>query len=432
MAEAAGILFEIKISEANLKKILNKSVAIFLPDEYKIDEQEILGKQKLIYFFTSLLYSCENSSANIFLFNYEGEKLFCAYILNYYTDIILKPFEKLLTLFAQNKDIESKDTAIITSIYPDVEHGYSIEKGKLTKITNSKINNNVVQHLIDKMWSFRVKNDFPEPKKALRKRTYFYKPLKSAYKRYLKQIEEIEKPAKIARATKEDPYHLFDEFYAYDNKVFEISSYGTVEVPKADPLTFRCVTNRPPCFYADKNIVFEEKNEFEESIINEKPYFKHIKKYFKIIDGIDGSTFNYVKDRWETIFWKDKKHVFIYSKKRFLFFSIYGEEQLIRLNNADVKTFEQLSFGFGKDKNNIYYCGKIMDIDNKNYIINKNGFIYDDKNVYHFTNNLNLDGKTFKVIKYESETNPFLGVFILEDKNGQYEYEHTCEFTGFR
>lgn len=422
MAEAAGILFEIQISEPNLKKLLNKRVDIFLPDEYKIDEQETLSKQKLIYFFTSLLYSCENSSANIFLFNYENEKLFCAYILNYYTGTILKPFEKLLTLFAQNKDTVSKDIAVITSIYPDVEHGYSIEKGKLTKIANSKINNNVVQHLIDKMWSFRVKNDFPEPQKALRKRTYFYKPLKSAYKRYLKQIEEIEKPAKIARATKENPYHLFDEFYAYDNKVFEISSYGKAEVPKADPLTFRRITNRGlPEFYADKNVAFEEKNVFEERIINGKPYFKLIRKYYKIIDGIDGSTFNYVKDRWETVFWKDKNHIFIYDDKK-----------LISLKNADVKTFEYLGFGFGKDKNNTYCLDQVIDIDNKNYTLNINGFIYDDKNVYYYHNNLNLDGKTFKVIEYENGTNPFLGIFVLEDKNGQYGYEHTHEFTGFR
>ena len=42
MAEAKGILFEIQISEPSLKKLLNKSVDIILPDECRIDEQEVL------------------------------------------------------------------------------------------------------------------------------------------------------------------------------------------------------------------------------------------------------------------------------------------------------------------------------------------------------------------------------------------------------
>ncbi len=226
----------------------------------------------------------------------------------------------------------------------------------------------------------------------------------------------------MAIATKENPYHLFDEFYTYDNRVFEISSYGKIEVSTANPLTFRCVINRGiPVLYADNNAVFEQKNVYEEEIINDKSYFKLIKKYYKIIDGIDGNTFNCIKDRWETVFWKDKNNIFTYADKK-----------LIHLKNADVKTFEYLGFNLGKDKNNIYYLNQIINIDSKNYTLNINGFIYDDKNVYHYNNNLNLDGKTFKVIEYANKTNPFLGVFILEDKNGQYKYEHTHKFTGFR
>lgn len=100
---------------------------------------------------------------------------------------------------------------------------------------------------------------------------------------------------------------------------------------------------------------------------------------------------------------------------------------MTKLEQADSKTFEYLDFCFGKDLNHIFYLDKVIPIDRNNFILDKNGFIYDDKNIVHFQHQILIDVKTFKVIEYQSSSNPFIGTFILEDKNGQYEYNRNSK-----
>ena len=109
----------------------------------------------------------------------------------------------------------------------------------------------------------------------------------------------------------------------------------------------------------------------------------------------------------EYLFTKDKNH-------------IYLEEKV--LLEADVRTFKVIDFAYGKDKSNVYYRDKIIPINPTEYKIDKHGFIRDKNNIFHYEEKIEMNAITFKVLKYENDVNPFIGVFVLEDKNGIYEY----------
>ena len=404
MAEPTGIFIEIEIDEKSIKKMLN----------HKFEKASY--NKKLGYYFCELLHNCDTSNpAAVFIFNYNlnTKKCFIAYLLNHFEKSLIEPFTDVLQIISVLKNPEITEYAIVSSIFPEVLEAFKLTNSKVEKI-DKNLPIEIVNNLTDKFWSFSKNNSFPEPKEALNKRNYFYKTFKNYYKKYLAYIEEVERPNKIAQATKENPYHLFDNFYTYNNKVFDYKTYTkqVLELPQADPITFRNVAG----IKADKNFVFNIK-----LAPNSPPKTSKVGTYIMnnpnsiwewiIVDGIDGNSFNYVKEKWDTVYWKDKNAVFIYEN-----------QELIKLEEADSKTFTYLNFCYGKDKNNLFYLDKVIPIDVNNYTINKNGFIFDNNNIFHYENKLELNAKTFKVLKYDSEVNPFKGEFILEDKNGQYSY----------
>jgi len=403
MAEPTGIFIEFEIDEKGLKKLLN----------HKFEKASY--NKKLGYYFCELLYDCNYNPGNVFILNYNlsTKKCFIAYVLHHFEKSLIAPLIDSLPLIGSLKKNETTNYAIVSSTFPEVLEAYKITRGEVAEI-GQKSPSDRVKNLMDKFWSFSENNTFPEPKKALSKRNYFYKNFKNYYKRYLAYIDEIEKPNKIAKATKASPYHLFDDFYTYDNRVFEFRKHTNqiIELPQSDPVSFRDVAG----IKADKNFVFN-------AVLapNSPPSTIKVGAFTKnnpaaiwqwiILEGIDGGSFNYVKEKWDTVYWKDKNAVFIYKNK-----------ELIKLEQADSSTFTYLDFCYGKDKNNIFYLNKVIPIDVNNYTLNKNGFIFDKKNIFHYENKLELDAETFKVFKYESEVNPFMGEFILEDKNGRYSY----------
>nr|WP_294923339.1 DKNYY domain-containing protein [uncultured Flavobacterium sp.] len=408
MAEPTGIFIEIETDEKSIKKMLN----------HKFEKAPY--KKKLGYYLCNLLYDCNINPSNVFIFNYNlnTKKCFIAYVQNHFEKTQLEPLIESLQHIALLKNTDTIDYAIISSIFPEVFEAYKITDKEATK-TNQKLPLNIVNNLIDKFWSFSKNNNFPEPSKALSKRDYFYKDFKNFYKKYLEYVNEIEKPTKIAQATNDTPYHLFDNFYTYNNRVFEYNIYTKefIELPESDPVSFRDVAG----IKADKNFVYnrilatnsppELINQEGVFIINPNTIWEWV-----IVSGIDGDSFENIKQKWDTVYWKDKNSVFIYEKRN-----------LIKIEKADSKTFKHLDFCFGKDKDQMFYLDKVIPIDVNNYTLNKNGFIFDSNTIFHYQNKLQLDAGTFKILEYESEQNPFIGTFIIEDKNGRYKYNKEWE-----
>jgi|GEM_PF-881077 len=395
MAEPVGIFIEFDVEQSNLKKLLNQKLKTSNFDD------------KVGYYFSELLYQYNLSASNgFFILNYEkiSEKCYIGWLQNYYEKETFYNFKQVLQQIAHYKKASAINYAVITSLLPELIEAFELTNNQVVQIEKDSTLTDILKYLMDKLWSFSEGRDFPDVSTALKKRNFYYKNFKNYYLRYIGFIEEQLKPDKIKEATEKKPYCLLDnDFYTFNNKVYELTyKEGKnlyTEIPNADPSTFRQVTAIRGV-YADKNFVFIKDA-----------------KGFSVLEGADGSTFNYVKEKWDTLYYKDKQNVwakYFDEQKKCVIFS--------RIENADSDSFEYLDFCFGKDKNHIYYHDSVIPIDINNFILNKNGFISDSEKIYHYQHLLPLDAPTFKVLKYESEVNPFIGTFLLEDKNGKYEY----------
>ncbi len=407
MAEPVALIAQIHIKEEQLKSFLRK-------------KSPVLDKHKNIDVFASLLYSCENNSGNIFLFHFENDILFTAYWLNYYHTDDIKPFKQTLHSLCKVKE-PITDYAFLSDSSGLLLETYALKNETLKQVTGLKETEfaDLLSAYWDRFWSFSDNNNFPEPSKALRKRNYFYKPLKSAYKRYLKRIEEIEKPLKIKAATKENPYYYAfdDSFLTYDNKVFYYDGLrkNFVELPGADPYTFGLNG-----FWADKNHFYNYRT-------IGKPTVPH-KKWGLLVNNPDAKI-EFFKMKYVDpltaehvgIYMKDKNHIYIRKNFEDIRNDVYyGDYKIIP--EANLQSFEFIGFVFAKDKNRVFIYDKVSPIHPDNYQINKYGFIWDDTYIFHFKNSIDLDAKTFQFVKCISHEDYVLGVFLLTDKNGTYEY----------
>lgn len=191
MAEPAGIAFKLNISETDLNNFLKckqASTENFI--EIGENEHKTNPKNKVSQFMAELLYSCNNQSQNVFLFQYNTEKkeLFFAYILNYnwtyYANAVLSILKQASTF----QDLQKENYALCFSpISFDFYSAFSFQKGN-TINRKQDIANSLLQEYIDEVWfHFDKKADcFPEPAKAIRKKITFTEPLFWLIKNILK------------------------------------------------------------------------------------------------------------------------------------------------------------------------------------------------------------------------------------------------------
>jgi hypothetical protein len=398
MAEPTGIFIDVEIDEIDLKRLLNQKF-----------KKAKFGK-KIGYYFSELLYrSYVNEADSVFIFNYDKKSKHCfiGFLVNRFSHTDISPFPKVLEIISSFKKSNSSNYAIVASTFPDLFNAYLLKQNQVIEQSLDDFSNDVVHQMINKFYSFSQGQHFLRPQKALNKRNFFYKN----FKKYLAFMEVAEKQKKIANATRKNPLLLFENLYTFENRVFFKSrDKSFVEIPKADPLT---LSQTGLSILTDKNHIFIKKMESPLTEINISS-FQEINWKYEIIEGIDGKSFEPYKYKYETTYWRDKLSVY-YIKE-------FGDADIIKVVQANQESFEELNFGFGKDKNHIFYRDKIIPINTIHFNLNKNGFIYDEKNIFHYQNQIPLDAKTFKILEYESEQNPFMGTFILEDRSGKYKY----------
>lgn len=400
MAEPTGIFIDVEIEEVDLKRLLNQKF------------EKVKFGNKLGYYFSELLYrSYIDESDSIFIFNYDKKSKYCfiAFLVNHFSDVDISLFPKILETISSFKKCDSSNYAIVASTFPDLFNAYLLDCNQLKEQSPDSFSKDIVKHIMNKFYSFMQNQCFLNPQIALNRQNYFYKNFKNYFKKYIAFMEEIEKPKKIAKATKENPYFLFDDLYTYNKSVF-YKDKTFIEIPGADPFSLREIG---PQIVADKTNVFIKRIAPNSPSPSRTNILELIWEY-QIIKGIDGKSFKPLKHKFETTYWMDKYAIY-HGKTS-------GGVELIKMVQADRESFEELNFGYGKDKNHIFFCEKIIPISVEHFSLNNNGFIYDDKNIFHYQYQIPLDAKTFKVVEYESEQNPFMGTFILEDKSGQYEY----------
>ena len=188
-------------------------------------------------------------------------------------------------------------------------------------------------------------------------------------------------------------FEIIDDYFARDDKNLYTFGY---KLDGIDPKTFETLNYE---MIKDKNGVYFLENISEE---NENLEIKVKKLDSK---GIDLKSFKNVDN--SDYYFKDKNGVYY-----------ENSENLHKIENVDLKTFEALDYDFTKDKNNVYYEGeKVEGIDmnsievvNRMCIKDKNSVFYRGKKLEKISsNNFNyFDGG----MSYD---------IILVDKNGSYK-----------
>ena len=229
-------------------------------------------------------------------------------------------------------------------------------------------------------------------------------------------------------------FEIIDYYFARDDKNLYIFGY---KLDGIDPKTFETLNYE---MIKDKNGVYFLENISEE---NENSEIKVKKLDSK---GIDLKSFKNVDN--SDYYFKDKNGVYY-----------ENSENLHKIENVDLKTFEALDYDFAKDKNSVYYENKkLNEIDASsfekiefNFIKDKNGlykidkndendeiklipinekvnlenfkeiggnYYKDDKNLYYFGENefKKIDGSDPNSFEYDNENY----TFIAKDKNNVY------------
>ena len=229
-------------------------------------------------------------------------------------------------------------------------------------------------------------------------------------------------------------FEIIDDYFARDDKNLYIFGY---KLDGIDPKTFETLNYE---MIKDKNGVYFLENISEE---NENSEIKVKKLDSK---GIDLKSFKNVDN--SDYYFKDKNGVYY-----------ENSENLHKIENVDLKTFEALDYDFAKDKNSVYYENKkLNEIDASsfekiefNFIKDKNGlykidkndendqiklipinekvnlknfekaggnYYKDDKNLYYFGENefKKIDGSDPNSFEYDNENY----TFIAKDKNNVY------------
>lgn len=183
----------------------------------------------------------------------------------------------------------------------------------------------------------------------------------------------------------------------FDGKAVYFTGFDWV-LDNADPYTIsELVGSR---FIADKKSVWYEGKPVDVD-----------RDTFEVLGGVDG------------IYALDKNHVYCQN---------FAELEVVP--HADPSTFRDLDFSYGADAHNVF-CGDtiLADVVGK-YKVDRCGFLVSETSVYHYSFRLPVDALTFKVVNYDEklkETNPFLGKFLIEDKNGSYQLSFQGEKHAF-
>jgi len=191
--------------------------------------------------------------------------------------------------------------------------------------------------------------------------------------------------AKRAKGEKVDPIWYASGLW-FDGQA--VRCY-TGELAGADPFTIRPINRH---LTADKN---------------------HVWHHHHLVSNVDAATFK-VLGGIDGIYAKDANYVYI--RDRLDYRPISG---------ADSTTFNPLDFGCARDAKNIYYRDQILEGIGEKFTIDECGFLKGEQAVYHYGFKLPMDAWSFQIVNLEEkikETNPFIGEFILFDRDGTYRF----------
>jgi len=383
MAEPAGILIEAQITE--------KRLASFFKQQISHGTRKTCAGHVL-----SELLDQGDRYGDILIVNHDPESgtLFLAWVLNRYSPEAATPIWPVLDALAHEMEPTALGRGAVTSILPECVRSLRIRNGRLTRGPARLLPRRELERLSDRLWSFASKDEFPDAARSMRSRDYQCKAFKAAWKDYRKWHDERERPARIAAATEESPYRLVNHVFCWNGRVVERDDYSGRDLafPGADPETFRMEAG----FYADKNHVWQRRLangspppriEVGGGSINNRAAIWE----YHIVAGAVGDDFTWIGDRWDTIFWTDKRRIYAHDKKL----------GLIPLPDVDASEFRLHGQCFGTDGNSVFYNSRKLPLKVES-LQTEGFFIWDDDRVFMTDVEVPLSGKSFRILAHKN------------------------------
>lgn len=379
MAEPTGVLIECDITAADLAAAFKRQVPI------------ASGKARIGHVLSRMLdLGEEDGDILIVHHDPDTDQLFLAWILNHYSADRLDQFWPVLQLLA---GMGIRGRGVVASTLPEVYETIRIDGGAVIRLPADQVEPALVGHLSARLWTFAVKEEFPDAAGSMRRRNYHCKPFRTAWKAYLTWRDEQERPARIAAATPADPYRLFGEIHTAAGKVFERDSYTRRDIPfpGADPLTFRTEAG----FHADRNHVWQKRlaDGSPPSTIRRDGYTINnpdaIWEYV-IVPDAEGASFTWLFHRFDTMFWTDRRRV--YSLQGFR-----GRGQLAALPDVQATGFREVGQCFGTDGTRVFYFSDALPLDPAR-LRTSEFFIWDDTRVFFCETEVPLDARRFRIL----------------------------------
>lgn len=378
MAEPEGLLLEADLSEAALAAWFRQKV--------------MTAEGKMTVGRALCLALDRGEPADVVIVHHDAAKgrLFFAWMLNHYADAALAPVWPLMAALARVLDPDTVALGAVANTFPLPREGVRLSGGAVERVPPDQVAPDLMNGLSDRFWRFAKNGAFPDAAGAMAARGIQCKPFRSAWKSYLTWRDEVERPARIADATPEAPFCLFDDVFTADGAVFRRDRFcgRDIPFPGADPLSFRNEAG----FHADRAQVWHRQlapgsppaDVLQGGFVvnNRAAIWDHVP-----VDGADGASFRWLFDRWDTLYWVDRARVYA-----------RGEGgALVPLPGAVATRFRALGPCFGTDGAGVFYGARRLPLDPAR--LRSGGlFVWDDDTVFFRDQALPLKGAGFSIL----------------------------------
>lgn len=400
--EPAGILLEADFPEAALVSLLRAK-----PGQGD-------AKQSVGHILSDLL-SQGDEEGDILILHHDAaaQRLFFGWIMVHFAEDRLEQIWPVIGAIAAKMPPGGTGNGVLTTTLPHAFGTLLLEDGRVIRGDGAGDAADRVTALSDKLWGFARKDRFPDAAASMRRRDYQCKPFRRAWKRYLDWRDEVERPARIAAATSENPYRLFGQALTWDGRVYADHSYTNqmIELPGADPASLRWVAG----FYADDRHVWlcrpaanspplRAMGRYGQMINNPDAIFEYV-----ILEGTIGKDFEWLDDRWDTLYWTDKRRIYA-----------LGKDGLTPLPDVQAGEFETFGQSFGRTPKSVICGENLLPLDPAR-LRSEGVLIWDDQRLFRAATEVALspDGLTVlgEVREYPSQPLPALRV---ENREGRF------------
>lgn len=405
MAAPAGLLVECPIDEASLASLFKQKIAF---EGGKISIGHVLSR---------LLDRGEDADILIAHYDRDRECLFLAWYLNHYSRDALAPIWPVLDALAAVLPATTEGKGAVATTFPELIETVLLRGGAVERrpvqVSPAGLpdadfaQNGCLVSLSDKLWSFAEKGQFPDAEGSMRRKAMQCKPFKSAWKTYRVWRDAEERPARIAAATLDTPFRLFEDVYTALGQVFRRDGFSNRDVPfaDADPLTFRTEAG----FHADRNHVWQRQlaagsppKQIQHRghwINNQAAVWEYVH-----VAGAQGASFRWLFDRWDTMFWRDALRIYTCAE----------EGRLLALTGVDPVRFRAYGQCFGSDGEQVYYFQHRLPL-NAHQMQTQGIFIWDGEKVFCRAFELPLRGEGFGIVAQKRLRGSIHDIYRLTD-----------------